>query len=171
LGEAIDTPAGPLRRIFAQQLVPASTSALPDQIVARLESPPGQQPSGRDVVDWMFAPPMAGFFKCHSLRSALLDAGYRRYFAAYDPFFAENITPFQAKAPLLVVGQADRAAGDVPGLPGRRERFEHLTQPKIDTLLSWGWNVRVSPPAATRGPSIVDPVVRIWVLQQLADLW
>ncbi len=165
-----DTPVGRLSRIYAARLVPAQASSLADRVVACLERSGRQTHCGSDLNRWMYAPRMLRWIETESLPGMLQHDFYRTYLADADPFFAENITPFCPKVPLLVVGRAGRIQGHVKGLPDFEERFQKMTQPKVQTLRSWGWHVNVFRGAANQGTSFGGGPARQWVLEQLDRL-
>ena len=93
----------------------------------------------------------------------------QRCFAASDPYFPENIEPFSPGLPLLVIARTGQASVQEPGMPSFDARFENMTLPKINTLRSWGWQVRVLH-GRDQGTSFGEGPAQRWTLSQLAEL-
>ena len=164
------TPVGPLSRIYASRLVPPRSSDLVGPVVACLERTEKGAMDGAEISRWMFAPRMLHWTQTRSVEAVMQHEFYREYLAEADPFFAENITPFRSPTPLLVIGRAGPMPGHVAGLPDFDERFQHMTLPKLDTLRSWGWDVRVLRATADQGTSFGGGPAQQWTLQQLDGL-
>jgi hypothetical protein len=92
---------------------------------------------------------------------------YRRYFAASDPFFADNIEPFDPAIPLLVVRRAGDRAVQQLGMPSFDDRFHQMTMPKIRTLRSWGWDVQLYDRGPGQGTSFGNGPAQRWALAEV----
>ncbi len=158
---------GHLPLIMNTKLVPPSQSDLAPQVVARVGDDLQREPTGADIQQWMYAPNLLEWAHSDDTSEMLRHEFYRQHLASADPFFAENITPFAAEMPLLVVAPQGDRPSLLPGMPTWTEMCEHLTLPKIETLRSWGWDVRFLAATAEQGTSFTGGAAQQWVLDQL----
>jgi len=93
----------------------------------------GHDPTPVEVRDWLIVPEAAQWMDLPTIEDKLANPWYRTYLAKYDPFFEENIKPFNPGIPVL---------NAAPGQgPVERLAWEGATKPILDTLTSWGWEV------------------------------
>ena len=166
-----ETPVGPLSRMMASILVPPQQSELAGDIVTAATNDLGQTPTGREIRDWLYSASMAQLAQTTDIHEYVRSPFYQQYVAGTDPFFTETITPFQPGLPLLVVPRAGRDPVSADGLPGYSKRYRHMTLPKIQTLRSWGWDIRVFPARQGQGTSFSGGAAQQWMLGCLADLF
>ena len=120
--------------------------------------------------DWLYSPQMRLWASGPHLNAFVRDPFYQRYFAASDPFFAQTMEPFCPEMPLFLVPRTGQGAASLRGLPGFEERYQHMTRPKIETLRSWGWNIRVCDTRGERGTSFSGGTAQQWVLESIREV-
>jgi len=141
--QQIPTAVGNRDRIFATSLVPPTRSELAIHLEAAVTATVGRTPTGQDFQDWTLTPAMHDWMNAGSLQATVNAPFYQRYYAPSDPFFAENIEPFDPGIPLIVTARAGTTAVNTGGLPSFDERYKNMTLPKLHTLDSWGWQVEL----------------------------
>ena len=168
--EHVQTPVGPLPRIMASRLVPPLASELGHMLANRVSRELGRAPAGQEIRDWVFSPELCRWMSLDGLDQLVQSPVYQRYFAASDPFFAESTQPFAPGIPLLVVRRGGGSAVHQVGMPSFDERFEHMTLPKIKTLRSWGWDVRLFDRGPHQGTSFGGGPAQRWALEEVGKL-
>ncbi len=129
----------------SSQLEPLSKARAADVAWSYYKKIVGSNATGLQIAMKMFSSPVLNLAnKYESYEEILSDPFYRTYFARSDPFFKENVEPFDPGIPLYVaVSGVDReTSGERPENitePGYRAKC--LCLPKIETLRSWGWTV------------------------------
>ncbi len=165
--EPVATPIGPLPALAGLPIF----SQRPGSLVARklqgAQAARGSPRDGRDLRNWLVSPEAIELLKLRDLEAVLRHPFYRRYLAASDPFFEDNGAPFAPGIPLVAVGGCGESTEPFPGLPTFDERFEKMTRPKLETLTSWGWEVRLK---RFLGQSFADPAAGDWALGQVREI-
>ncbi|MGB7087116.1 MAG: hypothetical protein WBD47_16270 [Phormidesmis sp.] len=169
-GQQVETPVGVRDRIFASRLVPPLRSELAPLLASAVASAIGRVPTGADIRDWVCTPQMREWMSLGDLQSVVNSPFYRRYYAQSDPFFAENIAPFNPGVPLLAVSRVGSAAVNTGGLPSFDERYQNMTLPKLDTLQSWGWQIELIRLDEKAGTSFSGGRSQAVVLKRLGEI-
>ncbi|MEA2778525.1 MAG: hypothetical protein QOK29_69 [Rhodospirillaceae bacterium] len=172
-GEMVSTPVGPRQRIFNTLLLNPMKSELGNIYYEAACRSLGREPTGRELCDWGSSPAVIDLANQRDLRRILEHPLYRKCFAASDPFFAENIQPFEPGVPLFVIVRdsgAEDLASSVGFLPKLEERVTNMIQPKVETLRSWGWEVELMRFSAFEGTSYSGYLTQTAVLKRLADI-
>ncbi|MEL6246585.1 MAG: hypothetical protein AAFR15_01095 [Cyanobacteria bacterium J06627_15] len=170
-GQPAETVLGKCDLIFASRLVPPTQSELAPLLYSAVRTHLEREPTGVDIFAWMFTAAMTQWATLGDLAAMLRSPFYQTYFAASDPFFADNIQPFNPGVPLLVVPRTGSRAVNTGGLPSFDERFEHMTRPKINTLKSWGWQVELIRTAPMGGTSFSGGPNQQAVMDRLGEIW
>ncbi|MEO0455368.1 MAG: hypothetical protein AAF152_02130 [Cyanobacteria bacterium P01_A01_bin.114] len=169
-GQPVETPVGSRDRIFASRLVPPGRSELAPLLESAVTAAIGRVPTGADIRDWVFSPQMQNWMGLGNLQALVSAPFYQAYYAASDPFFAENISPFTPGVPLLVIPRMGTAAVNTGGLPSFDERYQNLTLPKLKTLQSWGWQIELIKSNAPTGTSFSGGSAQQAVLDRLSEI-
>ena len=169
LAQMVSTSVGPKPRMVALRLAPPRESELASVLDAAVAQDIGRSPTSGEIRDWMFSREIVQWLSLGSLGQIVNSSFYQRYMAASDPFFPETIEPFCPNLPLLVIGRAGHEAIHEPGMPSFDERFHNMTIPKVNTLRSWGWDVRLCR-GENRGTSFGEGPAQHWTLDELTPL-
>jgi hypothetical protein len=172
-GEIVDTPVGPRQRIFNSLLLSPWNSELGNLYLEAARRTLGREPGTLELRDWASSPAVVDLSEQPSLPDILAHPLYRKCFAASDPFFAENIAPFAARAPLFVIlrdGGAEDMASAMGLLPKLEDRIANMVMPKVETLRSWGWEVEPMRFASFEGTSYSGFLTQSAVIKRLADI-
>lgn len=165
--EPVTTPIGPLPGLAGRPIFSSSPGSLVARTLEAVRHERGAIHESRAVRDWLMPREANAMLELGDVAKVLQDPFYRRYLAASDPFFAENVAPFTPGIPLVAVGGRGESTEPFPGLPTFDERFEQMTRPKLETLRSWGWDMRLE---RFRGQSFADPAARDWALRQVREI-
>jgi hypothetical protein len=168
LSEGIATPVGQLARVRAARVMPPKMNELAPVLLAEVSRDLGRRPTPLELRDWIFNAEAQHWLASPTIQQAVNDAYYQKNFAASDPFFPQNITPFEPGVPLLVIGRG----GDqvLENMPDMAERFRHMTLPRVEELRSWGWDARVFQDDRDAGMSFTGGLAQRWALQELARI-
>jgi len=169
LQSPVDTPAGALSLMRSARLEPPDQSHVAGPIHDAVKADVGHDPSSEEIAGWMFTEKMLTMAGNGTIEEIPSNPFYRTYFADSDPFFEENIEPFDTRVPLLVVSNGSLES-KVPGLPAPAERFHCMTEPRIETLDSWGWEVRLFFEEGVETYSLSPGPGHNWAMQEFADI-
>jgi len=164
----VDTPVGKLPLMRSAQLEPLDKSDLAYPLYKAVEEDLGRKPTSIDILNWTFTEEIRKLLYYDTLEDLLQDAFYRKYFANCDPFFEENIDPFKIDIPLLVVGNGDNESKH--GMPSPDERWHLIGEPRVETLRSWGWDVRVFHECGVKTTSMIESKGHAWVMRELKKI-
>ena len=165
--EPVDTPIGPLPALAGLPLFNQRPGSLIARTLQAVQAARGSLRDGRDIRTWLISPEGNELLELRDVQAVLRHPFYRRYLAASDPFFVENVARFAPGIPLVAVGGRGESTEPFPGLPTFDERFEQMTRPKLETLSRWGWEVRLE---RFKGQSFADPEARDWALGQVREI-
>ncbi len=165
----VETPVGKLPLMRSAQLEPLHKSHVGPELYEAVKEDVGHEPSAGEIFNWTFTENMRKLVRYETLGELLQDDFYQKYFAEYDPFFEENIEPFNPGVPLLVVGTGDKAVNNPP-MPSPDERFHLIGIPRIKTLREWGWDVRVFHECGVKTTSMCEGKGHNWVMRQLKQI-
>lgn len=168
LAEPVETPVGLRDRIFASTLMPLQSSELGPSVRAAVDS--RLCLNGAAIHHWLYTAAMTDWMNASSVDAIVTSPFYQRYFAAADPFFEANISPFKPGMPLLVVAHSDEQPGKGQGWPSRDAQWQHLVLPKLQTLQHWGWQVEPLQLPSRDGWSFSGGKAQVLVLQRLAEI-
>ncbi len=168
--EPVQTPAGTLPRMRAARLEPIPDSDVAQPLLDAITADLGHEPTSEEITAWIFTDEVIDM-SLNDLQGIVNHPFYQKYFTASDPFFEQNITPFNPGIPLLVIGNGVDESVD-PVMPGPYKRFLCQGMPKIDTFTSpeWGWTVElffeygVNPEYQSGGPGYK------WTMKKLQKL-
>jgi len=133
------TPVGIMSLMRSSRLEPINMSRAIDVGWDYYVRVLGLDASGLEIAKRIFKPPLLELLnKSGSFEQILADEFYREYFADSDPFFEENIEPFNPGIPLYV---AVSGVEDESGITEEGYRAKCACFPKIETLKAWGWTV------------------------------
>ncbi|MEM9162982.1 MAG: hypothetical protein AAGC54_07925 [Cyanobacteria bacterium P01_F01_bin.4] len=169
-GQPVETSVGSRDLIFASRLVPPPRSELAPLLESAVTAAIGRVPTGADIRDWVFSPQMLEWMGLGDLQTLVSSPFYQTYYAASDPFFAENIPPFNPGVPLVVIPRMGSAAVNTGGLPSFDERYQNMTLPKLKTLQSWGWQIELVKSNAQVGTSFSGGSAQKAVLERLNQI-
>ena len=163
-----ETHVGNYSRIMASKLVPPQRSELAPQLDAIIRGEiGGRQPNGLDVREWLHSRAVNEWASLGKIDPMIRHPIYRDYFANSDPFFEENIEPFDPGAPLYLLSRAGNDAVTVRGLPSYSDRYRSMIAPKVRTLRSWGWDIREFGPMLDQGTSYSGGGAQSWAISQV----
>ncbi len=138
------TPAGVMPLVRSAQVEPPDESDLVAPMWSYLTERYGFDEStpGIEVARVLLTGPMLRLMTEgeEDVGAILGDPFYRAYFARTDPFFEENVEPFDPGVPLLVLmSGSDSEFYETVGTSSWHA--ECMAIPKVETLRSWGWDV------------------------------
>lgn len=168
--ELIDTPVGKRDRILASRLVPPQRSELAPLVESAITLDLGKIPTGKEIFEWIYSSQFLDWIELRDLKAMVNAPFYQKYFAQVDPFFEENITPFDPQIPLILVARTGEESVAVRGLPSFDQRFENMTLPKVKTLRSWGWNIDIVKLDSKAGTSFSGGKAQKIVLDKLSTI-
>jgi hypothetical protein len=168
--EQVDTPVGKRDRLLASQLVPPQRSEIAPLLESAVTFTLGKTPTGEEIFTWLYSQNFLDWFNLRDLKAMVNDPFYQQYFAQADPFFEENINPFNPNLPLIIVAKSGEKSVAVRGLPSFDQRFENMTLPKINTLINWGWNIDIVKLDPQGGTSFSGGKAQTLVLNKLANI-
>ena len=171
--EPVQLPSGrSVPRMRAARLE-GGTNDIAQPLYNAIKADLGHDPSAAEIVQWVFSQQIEDLLQYGlnqtGIDALLQDPVYRRLFADCDPFFQQNITPFEPGIPLIVVGNGDTSTPKPP-LPSPADRFELTGLDKVKRLRNWGWDVRVYYQRGLATSSWNDTSIHTQVLQELADI-
>jgi hypothetical protein len=165
----VETPAGTMGLMRSAQLEPIEDSHVAGPILEAVREDLGYDPSPTEIAEWIFTDDMRRLGNYETIEEILQDEFYQTYFADSDPFFEENIEPFSPSVPLLVVASGSEASW-VHGMPTEAERYWGMIKPKVETLRSWGWDVRVFFELGVPARSWKEGPGHAWTTYQLRNI-
>lgn len=165
----VQTPAGVMSLMRSARLEPVEESQLGPKIYQAVKADLGREPTSEEIMNWIFTEDMVRLTKYDTIEGVVNDEFYRRYFSGCDPFFEENIKPFNPGIPLLVIANGDTRNVN-PGMPSAEERFQEMTLPRIETLRSWGWTIHVYHEPGVEATSLSPTPGHSWTMKMLAEI-
>lgn len=157
LSSEIDTPVGKLPLIRGSILEPIPDSQLAGPLYDAVRDAVGHDPTALEIRDWAASPELEHWMDLPTQQEMIEDPWYRKYLAAYDPFFSENVRPFSPRIPVIAVA--------LGGIPAYELGSSRMWEPNVQRLHGWGWDFRTfrdhTATASTYGTG--SP----WALQEL----
>lgn len=153
----IDTPVGRLPLIRGSILEPIPESQVARPLYDAVKAAVGHDPTALEIRDWAVSPELRHWMDLPTQQDMIEDPWYRRYLAAFDPFFPENVHPFSPGIPVIAVA--------LGGIPAYELGSSEMWEPNVQRLHGWGWDFRTyrdhTATASTYGAG--SP----WALQEL----
>ena len=165
----VETPAGTMGLMRSSQLEPPQYSHVAGPILDAVRQYLGYEPSPSEIAYWLFTDDMLRLTGYTTIQEIIQDDFYQTYFAQGDPFFEENIDPFSPGVPLFVVADGDQTV-DPYGVPTPADRYWCMTEPRVITLQSWGWDISVFFESGVETTSMSEGAGHTWTMMQLREL-
>lgn len=133
-GSEFDTPVGKLPLIRGSILEPIPDSQVARPLYDAVKKAVGHNPTMIEIRDWIASPELRHWMDLPTQQAMIEDPWYRKYLAAYDPFFEQNVRPFSPKVPVIAVA--------LGGGPAFELGSSQMWEPNVQRLHSWGWDFR-----------------------------
>jgi len=130
----LDTPVGKLPLIRGSTLEPIPDSQLAGPLYDAVRDAVGHDPTTLEIRDWAVSPEVEHWMDLPTQQDMIEDPWYRKYLAAYDPFFPENVRPFSPGIPVIAVA--------LGGIPAYELGSSQMWEPNVQRLHGWGWDFR-----------------------------
>jgi len=130
----LDTPIGKLPLIRGSILEPIPESQVAGPLYDAVKDAVGHDPTALEIRNWAASPELERWMDLPTQQEMIEDPWYRRYLAAYDPFFPENVRPFSPGIPVIAVA--------LGGIPAWELGSSQMWEPNVQRLHGWGWDFR-----------------------------